>query len=503
MQSDKKGSTGIIVAKSSVSQRQLLKLLSSDDVENVHNNSLTILEKVGVNVKNDEALRLLKNAGCEIDPEKKIVRIPQGLVKDCLRKAPSVIKLHGRDGKHEQVIGMDSTVFNPGSSAVYFSDHGTGEIRQPFSRDLVDLVRLVDALQFIQAQSTAMVPSEVPETIADTYRLYLVLKNSTKGMITGAFTKQGLIDMMRLLEIVAGGKNKLAKRPMAIFDVCPSSPLMWSDTTCRNLVDCAEFNIPAEIIPAPQMGATSPITLAGTLVQFNAEFLSGMVISQITKPGAPIIYGGSPTTFDMRYLSSRLGSIENIMVACAAAQIAKHYKLPSHAYLGLSDSKSLDAQSGLETSFGVLLGTLAGVNVVSGPGMLIFENCQSLEKLVIDNEICGMALRLVEGIRTDKDALALEVIGQVGPGGHYLGQKHTLKWLEEEYFTPSDIINRLTLEAEKKRGSKDIVNKARETVDKILKEHVSEPLPTDVEKDLKDALKDIMNRHSIKSLPIL
>jgi trimethylamine--corrinoid protein Co-methyltransferase len=278
---------------------------------------------------------------------------------------------------------------------------------------------------------------------------------------------------------------------------------MWSDTTCQNLIDCAKFSIPAEIIPAPQMGATSPITLAGTLVQFNAEFLSGLVISQITKPGSPVIYGGSPTTFDMRYLSSRLGSVENIMVACAAAQIAKHYHLPSHAYLGLSDSKSLDAQSGVETSFGVLLGTLAGVNVVSGPGMLVFENCQSLEKLVVDNEICGMALRLADGITTNKDAFAYDVIKNVGPGGNYLGQKHTLNWFEKEYFTPSDVINRLTLEAERKQGSKDIVKKARETVDKVLKEHVPEPLSIDVENDLRDAIKDIMNSYKIKSLPIL
>jgi len=503
MHSNTNSQQGITMAESSASRRQLLQLLSPDDVKEVHNNSLTVLEKVGVNVKNNEALRLLKNAGCEVDPEKKIVRIQQHLVKDCLSKTPSVIGLYGRDGKHEQMVGMNNTVFNPGSSAVYFNDHITGEIRQPLSQDLVDLVRLVDALKFIQAQSTAMVPSEVPEAIGDIYRLYLVLKNSTKSMITGAFTKEGLIDMKRMLEIVAGGEEKLAKRPMAIFDVCPSSPLMWSDTTCQNLIDCAKFSIPAEIIPAPQMGATSPVTLAGTLVQFNAEFLSGMVISQITKPGAPVIYGGSPTTFDMRYLSSRLGSIENIMVACAAAQVAKHYKLPSHAYLGLSDSKRLDAQSGLETSFGVLLGTLAGVNVVSGPGMLIFENCQSLEKLVIDNEICGMALRLVEGITASRDTFALEVISRVGPGGHYLAQKHTLEWLEKEHLMPSDVINRLTLEAETKQGSKDIVSKARETVDRILEEHVPEPLPIDVENDLRDALKDIMNRYKIKSLPIL
>jgi trimethylamine--corrinoid protein Co-methyltransferase len=487
----------------SQSRRQLLQLLSTDEIEAMHNDSLAVLERTGVNVKNNEALRLLKDSGCEVDLAKRIARIPQHIVKDCLRKPPSIIRLYGRDGKHEQIVGGNNTIFNPGSSAVYFNDHKTGEIRQPLSQDLVDLVRLVDALKCIQAQSTAMLPSEVPEAIGDIYRLYLVLKNSTKGMITGAFTKEGLIEMKRLLEIVAGGEDKLANKPVAIFDVCPSSPLMWSDTTCQNMIDCAKFNIPAEIIPAPQMGATSPITLAGTLVQLNAEFLSGMVISQLIKPGAPIIYGGSPTTFDMKYLSSRLGSIESIMVACAAAQIAKYYKLPSHAYLGLSDSKMVDAQSGIETSFGVVLGTLAGVNVVSGPGMLVFENCQSLEKLVIDNEICAMALRLVDGINANRDAFALEVISKVGPGGHYLAEKHTLKWLEKEHIMPSDLIDRLTLEAERKQGSKDIISKAREAVDKILKEHVPEPLQTDVENDLRDALKDIMNRYKVKSLPII
>jgi trimethylamine--corrinoid protein Co-methyltransferase len=251
------------------------------------------------------------------------------------------------------------------------------------------------------------------------------------------------------------------------------------------------------------MGATSPITLAGTLVQSNAEFLSGMVISQLTNPRAPVIYGGSPTTFDMKRLSSCLGSIENMMVACAAAQVAKYYELPSHAYLGLSDSKMLDAQSGIETSSGILLGALAGVNVVSGPGMLVFENCQSLEKLVIDNEICGMALRLVEGIAADGETYASEVISKVGPGGDYLAEKHTRDWLKKEHFMPSDIIDRLTLEAERKQGLKDITSKARQTVDQVLREHVPEPLAADVETDLTNTLKEIMKRYSIASVPIL
>jgi trimethylamine--corrinoid protein Co-methyltransferase len=480
-----------------------LQLLSANDIEDVNANSLAILEKVGVNVRNVESLRLLKQAGCEVDSEKKIAHIPNCLVKECLKKTKPVVELYERNGRDHRVIGKNVLTFNPGSCAVYFSDHVTGETRQAVSNDLVELVRLVDALKYIQAQSTAVVPSDVPKEISDLYRLYLVLKNSTKGIITGAFTKQGLIDMKHLLEVVAGGENELAKKPMAIFDVCPSSPLVWSDTACQNLIDCAKSSITAEIIPAPQMGATSPVTLAGTLVQSNAEFLSGMVISQLVKPGTPIIYGGSPTTFDMKYLSSRLGSIENMMVACAAFQIGKHYEVPTHAYLGLSDSKALDVQSGIEASTGVMLGALAGVNVISGPGMLIFENCQSLEKLVIDNDICGMALRLMEGITVNDDTYALETIEEVGPGGHYLGQKHTIKYFQKEYFLPSDLIDRTTLEAGRKRGSRDIVHRARETVDRILKEHAPEPLPVDIEKELQRTLKEIMKSYKIGSLPIL
>jgi len=491
------------VAEFSSSRRQLLQLLSTDAIKDINDNSLAILEKVGVQVKNNEALLLLKDAGCQIDSDKKVAHIPHSLVKKCLGKTASVLKLYDRDGEHEQIIGMNNTIFNPGSSAVYFTDHKTGEIRQPLSRDLVDLVRLVDGLLYIHAQSTAMVPFEVPKEISDLYRLYLVLKNSTKSIVTGAFTKKGLIDMKRLLEVVAGGEDKLADKPMAIFDVCPSSPLVWSDTACQNLIDCAKFNIPAEIIPAPQMGATSPITLAGTLVQSNAEFLSGVVISQLTNQGAPVIYGGSPTAFDMRRLSSCLGSIENMMVACAASEIAKYYKVPSHAYLGLSDSKMLDVQSGIETSSGILLGALAGINVVSGPGMLVFENCQSLEKLVIDNEVCGMALRLVDGITANSETYALETISKIGPGGHYLAEKHTRNWLKKEHFMPSDVIDRFTLEAERKQGSKDIISKARQTVDQLLKEHVPELLPAEIENDLKNALKEIMGRYNIESLPIL
>jgi len=192
-----------------------------------------------------------------------------------------------------------------------------------------------------------------------------------------------------------------------------------------------------------------------------------------------------------------------VMLCCAYAQMGKFYGLPTHAYLGLSDSKVPDAQAGLEATTGILLGTMAGVNVISGPGMLVMESCQSFEKLVIDNEICGMALRLARGIEVDADTIALEVMRKICPGGHYLAEKHTRTWLRKEVFMPSPVIDRLSLDAWRRAGSKDIVARARERVDQILAEHQPEPLPPDVEKELQEHLKAVMAKHGVEKVPLL
>ncbi len=472
-----------------------LTFLNADEIETIHGASLRVLKDTGVLVKNQEALGLLGAAGCDVESQQ--VRIPSDIVEESLGNVPSHIDLHMRDGDVSFEVGGNNTVYNPGSAAIYFIDRETGEMRRATSRDLVQLVRLVDALEYIKAQSTAIVPSDVPEGISDLYRLYVILKNSTKPTITGAFTKEGLIDMKRMLEAVAGGEEELARAPRAIFDCCPSSPLMWSDVTCQNLIDCARFSIPAEIVPAPQMGATSPVTIAGTLVQSNAEVLSGVVISQIAKKGAPIIYGGSPAAFDMRCCTARLGAVEAIMAACAGAEIGRRYGVPTHGYLGLSDSNVVDVQSGFESALGILLAALSGVNIVSGPGMLACENCQSLEKLVIDNEICGAALRLVEGVSFEAGFLATDVIEKVGPGGHFLAERHTRENLMRERFMPSDIVSRLTLSSWRKEGSKNTNDRARETVDKLLDEHMPKSLPEGAESRLNRVFGQILTRHGI------
>jgi len=222
--------------------------------------------------------------------------------------------------------------------------------------------------------------------------------------------------------------------------------------------------------------------------------LSGLVVAQLVKAGIPVVYSGSPSVMDMRYGTQCVGNIEVCMLSVAYSQIAKFYGIPSGAYLGMSETKTIDAQTGIESTNGIILGTLAGINCITGPGMLAFENCQSFEKLVIDNEICGMALRLARDIDVNEETLAFDLIEKVGQGGQFLSQKHTVKWFPIEEYIPSTVIDKMGKSQWEKTGARNTVERAKETVDRILKEHVSEPLPSDTERQLDSFMKEVLSR---------
>ncbi len=452
-----------------------ISYLTKENLEDIHLNTLQLLQDTGVSVLNDETKEILDSAGCTISGD--IVKIPESLVEDSLRTTPSTFNLFSREGKQSITIGQENVLINPGSSAVYFKDRESREIRKGTSRDLVELVHIVEQLEYINAQSTALYPSDIPEEIAGQYRLYVILKYSSKPIVTGAFSKEDFHIMRKMLEVVAGGSDELAKKPQAMFDCCPVSPLIWSDTTCQNLIDCAKAGIPAQIVPAPLMGATSPITIAGTILQSNVEILSGIVISQLVNPGSPLVYGGAIGALDMRYGTPRFNSVESVMAACMSNEIGKFYGLPTHAYLGTSESKTEDSQSGYESGLGIIMGILSGINVISGPGMLAQLNCQSLQKLVIDNEYCGSALKL----KQESEILALddirELISSVGSGGEFLKNRHTLKNYRTEHLFPSDIICRLNVNIWRDEGEKTTYERATTIVDNLLREEPGTVLP--------------------------
>jgi trimethylamine--corrinoid protein Co-methyltransferase len=381
-------------------------------------------------------------------------------------------------------------------------DHEAQAERKAVTEDVVKFARLVDALPNFHFQSTGLISSDVPNEIADSYRLYIALHFSSKPVVTGTFRVEGFQPMLEMLTAVRGGADKLEEKPLAIFDACPSPPLKWSNLTAQSLIDCARAGVPSELISMGMTGATSPVTIAGTLVQHVAENLSGLVIAQLAKRGAPVIFGGSPSSFDMRHGTTPMGAVETMMIDAAYAQIGKSLGLPTHAYMALSDAKVNDSQAGFETGIGAVLAALAGINVVSGPGMLDFESAQSLEKLVIDNEVCGAAYRLVQGIAQRDEPLALSLFEGFGKDSQFLTMPHTRQWYRQEHIFPA-VTDRETYDSWVALGKKSMAERASGEVGRLLKKE-AEILPRkSIRKELREIMLGEAKKAGLAALPDL
>jgi trimethylamine--corrinoid protein Co-methyltransferase len=482
--------------------RPKLHLLSDELVKQIIDEGFALLMNPGIQVHNAEALSLLADAGAEVDMESKIARIPEKIARQTLESRPSEFYLYNLDGERVVHYGGDSVQFDPGSGGITILDSETRKQRRALTGDYVKFTKLVETIPQLDAQSTAFITSDVPEGIGDLYRLYLSLNYMRKPIITGAFEKETWWTMKDMLVAVVGSEKALAEKPIAVFDACPSPPLKWSDITCQNLIDCAKNNVPAELISMPIAGATSVVTLAGAAVLHTAESLSGVTISQLANPGAPVVWGGSPATFDMRKGTTPMGAIGTWMINCAYIQVGKELGMPTHSYLGMSDAKIVDAQCGLESS-SAFFAALAGANMVSGAGMMDYESCLSYEKLVVDAEIIGMAKRLIAGIDGRQTPIALDIVQELGHKAGYLGHPHTKKWFREELYFPSEVIDRDTLEAWEKKGSKSTWERAREQVDFLLTQYQPSPISDEVRKELRDLTTRAASKAGMRKLPDL
>ena len=483
--------------------RPTLRVLSESLVDQIVAEAMVLLRDPGVRVHNEDALRLLEGAGAEVDRGRLVARIPETLVRAALQSTPHEFDLFTLDGKPVVHYGGDQIHFDPGSAALAILDPVTNTQRTPVTADFVRLVKLVEQLPQLDAQSTAMICGDVVPEIGDLYRLYLALNYVRKPIITGAFRTDTWWVMKEMLAAVAGGETALVARPIAVFDVCPSPPLLWSDLTCQNLIDCARSGIPAELVSMPLAGATAPVTLAAAVVQHAAECLSGITIGQLARPGARIVWGGSPAAFDMREGTTPMGDVGTWLIDCAYAQVGKHLGLPTHAYLGMSDAKVLDAQCGMESAGGTLMAALAGVNMISGAGMMDFESCQSLEKLVIDAEMIGMAKRLVRGVEPRDEPIALDLFKRMGHRAEYLAEPHTLKWFSRELYLPSPVIERATYDGWKRKGSTTAAERAGERVRSLVASHQPTPVPQDLRSELREIATRAARQFGMTELPPL
>jgi trimethylamine--corrinoid protein Co-methyltransferase len=416
-----------------------IRLLEHALRERILGEAMQLLARPGVQVGSAEARELLASAGARV--EGGVAHLPEALVWQCLASVPREFALYGRGGTPAVRYGGDAVHFDPGSSCVYFLDGETRARRPAQTRDLVLLTQLAEVLPQLEAQSTAVVCSDAPGAIADLYRLYIVLLHSDKPVITGAFAAETLGGMLELLALDAGSEALLRAHPRAVFDVCPSPPLHWTEFAARNMIQLARAGVPAQIVSMPMAGATAPVTLAGAVTQHAAESLAGIVIHQLTVPGAPLVWGGAPSILDMRTGITPVGAIETVMLNLACAEVGKHFGLPTHAYLVASDAHLLDAQAGAESGVSAMLGALAGINMISGAGMLESLACHSAEKLVLDAELIASARRLLRGIATPTATLATEMFAALGSAG-FLALKETRSLFRSEQHLPSEVIDR-------------------------------------------------------------
>jgi trimethylamine--corrinoid protein Co-methyltransferase len=462
--------------------RTRFQIFDEDDLYRLHLATLKVLETTGVGVYEDHCLRLLKDAGATVDEKKRISKIPEFLIKEALGSVPSRFNLYARNPKHNMNVGGKTVYFGAGGPNVpNVLDLDIGERRKPTNKDLVDFARLADALENIHHYGPVTTTIDVQPEVADLHRWAIAFNNTEKPITDGASGRLKAQAFIKMAASISGDLESLRRKPIIMGFGCPVSPLQHPKEALDWLLIFAKEGLPYSVLSEPMIGASSPSTLAGSLVVMNAEILSGIVISQLVKKGTPIIYGANPFPMDMKTAVLCVGAPEVGVAAAISTQLAQYYGIPSLSVC-VPDSKMLDAQFGFERA-PYILPAMAGCNWIGAAGMIESGLTASLEQMVLDNEFMDMVYRLIRGVELNDETLALDVIDQVGPGGSFLPHPHTLKNAMKEIWYP-ELFNREDYARWKKDGAKTMTQRAMEKVKRILKEHQPIPLEESIQKEI-------------------
>ena len=457
--------------------RPRIQVLDDILVEQILAESRRILAEIGMEVRGTELRRRLLAAGLPVDKDGRIL-FPPDVIDQALATAPRSFNLYDRNGNPHAEIGGDHVHFTPASSGLKMLDHRTGETRPANTSDFAEYVRLADGLSHIAYLATAFSTNDIEAAVSDAWRLYLCLTNSHKPIVSGAFTEHGVGRMAEMMQLFRHDRADQIARPMSIFTITATGMFRYSEDSCQNLLDCIEWGIPVEIVPVTLMGLIAPVSLVGATIFHTVDTLAGVIMAQIIKPGAPVLFGGAPAEFHMRAATSPMLGIQALHLDVAYAAVGKALRLPTQAYMALSDSKFLDAQAGAETFSSALLAALAGINSVSGPGMLDYVLTFSLPKLVYDDDLCGQVLHFMREIKPVDDLPTIDLVREVMAEQHLITADHTLTHWPQELYMPSPVTDRDNRENWAKAGSRDLLRRATDEVERRLAAY--EPLETDL-----------------------
>lgn len=464
--------------------------LTRKQVEDLHEAALSVLERTGFSYEAglDETLAMMEEFGMVMDREHTRIYFPRDKIMEQVKMAPHRVVLYSRDGENDLHLEDDRVYLGTGGAAIKILDLETGESRHTTLKDLYDLGRLVDQLNNIHFFLRPCIPKDIPEALYDENVFYTCLKATAKHVMAGVNDVDGFHKMLDIASMVAGNLDNLQARPfVSVIASFAISPMRLCTHSTRIMQEAARYQIPVALSCAPMAGVTSPITMGGTIVQTHAEQLAGIAICQMTNPGTPVLYGGIPGRGNLFNLGYQGGSVECGMMNAAIHQLAQHIKVPNYNSSGLTDAKIPDAQAGWEKAMTTLLAAMGGSNYVHhAAGMLNSMITVAHEQFVIDDEIIGLCCKVLAGIRTDPEYLALDVIDSVARGDDFIKSAHTMKHMKTEYFNGNGVTDTKNLDKWIKAGGRDTWTRARDIAKKILVRSNGNRLPDEIDSALRD-----------------
>ena len=453
-----------------------VRILSDGEIQDIHEAALLILRDAGVVVHHEGVLKLLAEAGAQVERQRNIARFPEQLVMDCVARAGKKYVLYGRDSARTARFGYGDLVLmsSPGQRA--WIDSQTGQLRPATMQDLRDAIQLGDALPNITIVGSMAQPAELSENDREVVLTAELVKNTGKPTRTWVHNGRTARYVLEIYRAIAGGDAALRARPMAEAFLEPISPLQLPGDALDVLTEFVRAGQPASIGPMAMASGTAPATLAGTLAQENAEILAGVVVTQILEPGTPVTYGGIPHIMDPRTSICSFGSPEQALMAVAIVQMGRFYGFPVYINVGLTDSKVLDVQAGIEKGSTMVLGALAGADTFGHAGICGTDHGAGLAWLAVDDAIMGYVKRIVRGFQVNPETLAADLVKRVGPAGSYLAEEHTVKHFREELWLPGRAWTRETWDLWEAQGRTLMADRILEEVSHILATHKSEPM---------------------------
>lgn len=465
------------------------EVLSEEDIARIDSASMAILQRPGVAIFEKQSLDLLEEKGASIDRMRSIARIPEGVVRGAIEIAPKKYRLAARDSSKSVTLGSGRTHFTNSATGIRVLDHISDKIRDSVLSDISQFARVADSLSHINIYGPTVVAHDVKDGSRFPRELLAALEHTTKHVSHESHGTEITKLFVRISQIVAGGDEEFRKNPLVSAGGCPVSPLQFDRMNTEAMIECARAGMPFDVLSMAMGGGTSPITLAGELAIINAEVLTGIALCELANPGTPVIYGSVASVMDMRSGVLALGAPERAVLNVAVVQMAHHYGIPCEVGGISTDAKMPGDQAMFEKTLTGLPVVLAGSDIVFGPAVLSSATTYSLEQLVMDDEVAGALLRVRQGMETDEDSLALDLTQKIGPGGQFIGTRHTHEHMQSEVWRPA-LADRNFYDKWAMLGGKDMRSRAKDRVLDIIDNHEVLPLEREQRREIDSIIEE-------------